>query len=248
MKYINHFGEQSGNYLQFRPDYPANLYEFILSLVTERQLAWDCGTGNGQAAAILAEYFTDVIATDINEAQLAVAVKKNNISYYAWPAEKTEIKSGSVDLITIAQALHWFNFAAFYAEVKRVAKPKAIIAAWCYALIDIDPAINAIINKLYNDILGDHYWPKERRYIDEEYKTIPFPFIDIPSPVFNIQKKINFEQLIGYLNTWSAVKEYAKQNGQNPIELIYPELHKAWGMKQRQVSWPIYLKTGSVDK
>ena len=248
MKYINHFGEQSGNYLQFRPDYPANLYEFILSLVTERQLAWDCGTGNGQAAAILAEYFTDVIATDINEAQLAVAVKKNNISYYAWPAEKTEIKSGSVDLITIAQALHWFNFAAFYAEVKRVAKPKAIIAAWCYALIDIDPAINAIINKLYNDILGDHYWPKERRYIDEEYKTIPFPFIDIPSPVFNIQKKINFEQLIGYLNTWSAVKEYAKQNGQNPIELIYPELHKAWGMKQRQVSWPIYLKTGWVDK
>lgn len=249
MSYINHFNEDTGHYLQFRPDYPTNMYQFLVSLVDERHLAWDCGTGNGQAAFALAHYFQQVIATDINQKQLAVAPKKENIRYECWPAEKTQLENSSVDLITVAQALHWFHFESFYAEVRRVAKPNALLAAWCYALINVNTPIDAVIQKLYHEILGNHYWPRERDYIDEAYKTIPFPFAKLPTPHFQIEKRISFEQLLGYLNTWSAVKEYAKRNGKNPVSLIFTELKTAWGNHEKKpVSWPIHLLIGRINE
>ncbi len=249
MDYIKHFGEDSQAHLQFRPDYPDALYEYILSFVSERNLVWDCGTGNGQAAVKLANYFQEVIATDINATQLAAATQKKNIQYQAWPAEKTGIKNVSVDLVTIAQALHWFDFDAFYTEVKRVSKPDSIIAAWCYALIDVNPEVNISIRKLYNEILGNQYWPPARLHIDAGYQTIPFPFTKIKTPTFTIEKSIDIDQLFGYLNTWSAVKEYTQHNGKNPLSLIYPELKEAWGAStKKHVSWPIYLLAGRVHK
>jgi len=247
-QYVNHFGVKSSEYLQFRPDYPDSLYKFLTGLVDKRDLAWDCGTGNGQAAAQLAQYFKNVVGSDINQAQLNVAVKKDNIQYECWPAEKTGLKDGSVDLITIAQALHWFNFDKFYDEVRRVAKYKGIIAAWCYSLGSVDTEIDVLIRKLYSDILGDAYWPKERRYIDEEYLTIPFPFKEIETPDFHIEKKINFMQLMGYLNTWSAVKQYQQVNQGNPINLIFSDLQLAWGDPDtaRIMNWPVRLLAGHV--
>lgn len=248
MSYINHFGEQSSDYLKFRPDYPLELYNYLVGLVEAHERAWDCGTGNGQTAIHLAPYFKEVIATDINQAQLDVAHKKDNIRYYCWPAEKTQIIHSSVDLITVSQALHWFNFNEFYAEAKRVAKPHSVIAAWSYSLGKINPALNQVIEKLYYKILGDTYWPKERKYIDEEYKTIPFPFKKIPTPDFAIEKQMNFSQLIGYLQTWSAVKEYEKYHHKNPVDFIQLDLKAAWGEidSVHTMYWPIHLLVGQL--
>lgn len=248
MKYIHHFGEQSNNYLQFRPDYPDELYDYLMTLIKEHHLAWDCGTGNGQAAVKLAQYFDEVIGSDVNQAQLDVAVKKSNVHYFCWSAEKTELEENTVDLITVAQALHWFHFDKFYQEVNRVAKPNSIIAAWCYSLGSINPDIDKQINKLYEEILGDHYWPKERRYIDASYYTIPFPFQKIEPPSFLMKKKMTFAQLMGYLNTWSAVKEYQMHNHNNPLDLIYVDLQNAWGDPTivYTMQWPIHLLVGKI--
>lgn len=248
MNYTNHFGEKSSDYLRFRPDYPRYLYEYIVSEVRRHDLAWDAGTGNGQAAIKLAEYFNYVIATDINQAQLDVANKKDNIQYHCWSSEKTDIADATVDLVTVAQALHWFNFDGFYQEVRRVAMPESILAAWCYSLGQIDAKLDPYIKVLYEEILGDTYWPRERRFIDEAYTAIPFPFKKIKTPQFNMIKQLDFADLVGYLNTWSAVKEYQKRNQKNPIDLIFHDLQKAWGVAstKKTMQWSIHLLMGRV--
>ncbi len=249
--YLKHFAEQSGDYFRFRPDYPDSLYQYIVSLTKEQELAWDVGTGNGQAAFKLAQYFKKVIGSDLNQEQLDVALKKDNILYKVWSAEKTEIQNGTVDLVTVAQALHWFPLDAFYQEVKRVSKKNGIIAIWAYSLAKITPALDKITSKLYSEILGDRYWPKERKYIDEGYRNIPFPFKEIDhnsSPKFIIEKNYDFNQFLGYLHTWSAVKEFQKRNQQNPIDLILKDLTEAWGDPNKQIliQWPLHLRVGEV--
>lgn len=249
--YLKHFGEKSNNYNRFRPNYPDPLFEYLVNLVQEREVAWDVGTGNGQAALKLAQYFKKVFATDLNQAQLDVAIKSENILYRAWPAEKTEIPNGSVNLVTVAQALHWFSIEAFYQEVNRVCKADGIIAIWAYSLAKISPTLDKLVTKLYSEILGDRYWPKERKYIDEKYQSIPFPFREIEPcpPNFIIEKKYDFEQFLGYLNTWSAVKEFQKQNHKNPIDLILKELRESWGNPEEQIliQWPLHLRVGRVN-
>jgi SAM-dependent methyltransferase len=251
MDYLKHFGEQSGDYCRFRPDYPIELYEYLAGILQERELAWDVGTGNGQAASKLSQFFKKVIATDLNQEQLKVAIKKDNIVYDACPADKTNIPNTSVNLITVAQALHWFPLNSFYEEVKRVSKSNGIIAVWCYPLAKITHEIDIIVKKLYDDILGDEYWPKERRYIDEAYRTIPFPFqaIEPTPPAFIIEKKYDFGQFLGYLNTWSAIKEYQKRNHKNPVDLIMEDLLNAWGEAKEQhiVRWALHLRVGRVN-
>ncbi|CDZ78168.1 ubiquinone/menaquinone biosynthesis methyltransferase [Legionella massiliensis] len=249
MDYIKHFNQQANNYLRFRPDYPTALYDYLLTLVAKSQCAWDCGTGNGQAALILAERFEQVIASDVNQAPLDVAPKKANIRYLCCAAEKTPIEDKSVDLITIAQAMHWFNFDLFYQEIRRVAKDSAVIAAWCYSLGKFGSEIDKQISKLYDEILGDDYWPVERRYIDKEYQTIPFPFKRITTPSFSIEKELNLPELLGYLNTWSAVKEYELRNKLNPITLVADELASIWGDPQikYKISWPLHLLVAPVN-
>lgn len=248
MNYMAHFGEKSAEYRQFRPQYPDELYHYLNSKVNQHDLAWDCGTGNGQAAFKLADYFTQVVATDLNQAQLDMAMKKENIRYFCCSAEKTPLDNQTIDLITVAQALHWFNLDEFYLEVMRVLKPDGILAAWCYSLGKINEEMNKVILKIYDTILGDQYWPKERRYIDAEYKTIPFPFTKISTPTFEIKKEMNFFALIGYLNTWSAVKEYQKINQHNPLNFIYSDLQKIWGDPEKMytMTWPIHLLLGKI--
>ena len=248
MKYTDHFAQRSSDYLQFRPGYPDALFDYLSSLLTTHEFAWDCATGNGQAAASLSRYFTFVIATDLNHAQLDVAIKKDNISYHAWPAEKTKIPSASIDLITIAQALHYFDFTHFYQEAKRVLKPDGVIAAWCYSLGSISPDLDKIIKKVYSDILGNTYWPKERRYVDEQYHTIPFPFTRLVSPQFYTEKAITLDELLGYLSTWTAVKEYERRNNANPLDLVKEEFKTAWGPPETKhiMRWPIHLLVGKV--
>lgn len=248
-EYINHFNQGSERYLLCRPDYPPVLFDYLAQWVDPSGTVWDCGTGNGQAAVALAERFSHVIATDINQAQLDVAAQRDNIKYLCTPAEKTPIQPGSISLITVAQALHWFNFSLFYKEVRRVSSPKGIIAAWCYSLGSLnDDALNSLIKKLYYDVLGTEYWPKERFYIEENYQTIPFPFIKIETPELSMKKRVRFNQLIGYLSTWSAVKEYQKRQGSNPLDLIVDELKCCWGNveMEREIIWPLHCLIGRV--
>ncbi|MDO7743273.1 MAG: class I SAM-dependent methyltransferase [Pedobacter sp.] len=240
----DNFSTQSAAYAQFRPTYPQELYDFLLSLVAEKNTAWDCATGNGQVARELANHFKQVFGTDISENQLKHAVRQDNISYLVEPSERSSFGDHAFDLITVAQAIHWFQFDAFYLEVKRTLKPGGIFAAIGYGIMQVDQKVDQVIDVLYEEILGE-YWDKERVYIEEEYETIPFPFEEITTPDFAIKTTWNFDELIGYLNTWSSLQHYIKANGKNPLELVMSDLKAAWGADaEKEITFPVLLRVG----
>ncbi len=244
----DNFSDKSHLYKQFRPEYPSELIEFVISNVSNFDLAWDCGTGNGQIAKEISTHFKKVLATDISEEQLLNAEKLENIIYSKQAAEKTNFPDDSFDLITVAQAVHWFDFEKFYNEVNRTSKNNGIIAVLGYGKLQIDPEIDRIIDQLYTKILGD-YWDKERKYIDKNYSTIPFPFFEIKSPSFSNTHSWTCQQLIGYLETWSAVKHYIKKNKKNPIDIIKPELLSIWNYNEtKEISFPILTRIGKIIK
>lgn len=244
----DNFSVQSNQYIKFRPTYPNELYSFLLAIVETKHTAWDCGTGNGQIAIGLSKYFNKVYATDISEKQIKNAIRRGNIFYKIECAEKTAFPENTFDLITVAQAIHWFNFNDFYNEVKRTIKPNGIIAVIGYGLIETDKDTNEIISNFYKTILGP-FWDKERKYIDENYQSIPFPFNEIESPILYNTFGWTFEQLIGYFETWSAVQHYIKTKKENPISLIKKDLKEAWktGLL-KTVRFPILLRIGNVKK
>jgi SAM-dependent methyltransferase len=239
----DNFSVQSAEYAQFRPTYPQELYEFLFSLLVEKEIAWDCATGNGQVAKILAKDFTQVFATDISENQLKHATQRENISYLLESSDNSSFPDNTFDLITVAQAIHWFNFDGFYAEVKRTLKPRGVFAAFGYGVMRIDEQVDAIIHQLYRGVLGG-YWDEERKYIDQGYLSIPFPFQEVSVPELTINTSWNFDQLIGYLNTWSALQHYKKANGVSPLISLMPELEVAWGTGDKEVNFPILLRVG----
>jgi SAM-dependent methyltransferase len=247
MTFKDHFSSRAGDYLQFRPTYSPSLFEYLASLAPHRETAWDVGCGNGQAAVELARYFARVIATDASAQQIDNARPDPRVEYRVAPAEDSGIPDGSVDLVTIAQALHWFGFDRFYREVRRVARPGAVIAAIAYGLMGITPEVDPIVEQFYVDILGS-FWPPERRFIDEGYRTIPFPFAEIVPPPLAIEKDWTFEHLTGYLETWSAVKVYRKEKGKDPLDLVLDDLRRAWGETEavRRVVWPLHLRVGRI--
>ncbi len=238
----DNFSKNSGNYAKFRPGYPAELFRFLENLVPGKDKAWDCGTGNGQVAVELAKYIQKVYATDISGQQLENAVEKENIEYSQQSAEKTDFPADFFDLICIAQAIHWFDFEEFYKEVKRTLKPTGIIAVMGYSLFKINKKTDSLINYFYKDIIGA-YWDDERKFLDEQYKSIPFPFAEIETPEFEHRLEWDFNNLIGYLKTWSAVKHYEKKNNHNPVDLIAGDLKKAFG-ERGVVRYPVLLRVG----
>jgi ubiquinone/menaquinone biosynthesis C-methylase UbiE len=241
----DNFSHQSDKYLLYRPSYPAELFSFLISQLHNRNTAWDCGTGNGQIAAELVKYFDKVYATDISAQQIENAALQQNVIYSMQPAEATNFAASAFDLITVAQAIHWFDFEKFYTEVKRVAKPQAIIAVIGYGLIKTFDEADAVIEHFYFNTLGS-FWDAERKYIDENYLTIPFPFQEVKTPQFSNELNWNFEHMIGYLGTWSAVKHYTKAKGENPINLIEQKLKQCWGSETRKVKFDILLRIGKV--
>ena len=243
------FSGHSKEYAAYRPGYPVQLFQYILEFVPGRKMAWDCATGNGQAASILADYFEKVVATDISAQQLNNAIQKSNVSYLESAAEQTPFNDNSFDLITVAQAYHWLNWNEFYHEATRVGKPNAVIAIWTYNLIKTEEkAINEIVEYLYRDITGP-YWDPARKYVEEEYKTIPFEFSPLPSKPFNIQVTYTREALLGYLFTWSGVQNYIKHTGQSPLSLINEKLLNVWGNNpSRLFNFPLTLKMGRIIK
>lgn len=243
----DNFSLHSDKYAKYRPGYPSEFFNFLNSAVSSKKHAWDCGTGNGQVAFELAKTFETVFATDISPSQLDNAAQAPNIHYSNQPAEHTSFPDHQFDLIIIAQAIHWFDFEKFYAEAKRVAKAHAFIFVIGYGRPEISLQIDSIITSFYKNAIGN-YWDKERRYIDEGYQTIPFPFKnEIKAPLFENKLQWDLEHLTGYLNTWSAVKHFMKQNGYNPVDALQTEIQQHWGTEQtRTVRFPLLTRIAQL--
>jgi len=243
---IDNFSSQSDKYARYRPLYPDNLFEYIYSELKRKENVWDCGTGNGQVARHLAEHFNNVYASDISESQINHAQHAPNIKYSVQPAEATNFESNQFDLIVVAQAIHWFDFERFYGEVRRTAKTNGLICVIGYGRITISKELDDIITDFYHNVVRD-YWDKERKYVDDEYRTIPFPFEEVKSPKFENRLSWNFEHLIGYLSTWSAVKHYVGQHGNNPVDLLKIKLQAVWREDEiKEVCFPILIRLGRI--
>ena len=248
MSFKDHFSKQSDLYLQARPGYPDQLFSFLASLVTAKETAWDCGTGNGQAAIPLTKYFARVLATDPSEAQIKNAIQHEKIQYSIAKAESSGLRSASVDLITCAAAIHWFDHSVFYPEAKRILKPGGIIAAWTYSSTEVNDQVNPVIGELAHGLLKE-YWPAENNLVWEKYKELPFPFIELQVPEFICELDWNLQELCAYLNTWSSTQRYIKANGTNPVDLIWNDLENAWGKteERKKVKMELSIKVGRND-
>jgi ubiquinone/menaquinone biosynthesis C-methylase UbiE len=241
------FSQHSKEYAAFRPTYSKTLYDFIFRHVKNFDTAWDCATGNGQATNDLALRFKKVLATDLSEKQIQNAVQKSNIEYSVCKAEHTPFADNSFDLITVAQAIHWLNFDLFYKEVKRVAKPNSLLAVWGYSLLSINPVIDPLINQFYSDVIGS-YWDKERKFIDEKYQTILFPFEEIKSPSFEMHFEWTLAELAGYINTWSAVQKFIQLNQSNPVNELINSIQPHWKSERKLVTFPLFSRLGVIRK
>lgn len=241
----DNFSKQAFDYSKFRPQYPQEMIEYIISFVNNKSIALDLATGNGQVAHKLSAHFKKVFATDISQKQLDNAIQADNIIYSKESAEETSFENQKFDLIVVAQAVHWFDFELFYKEIYRILKPEGIFAVMGYGLFLTNPDSDKILRHFYYNVVGP-YWDAERKYLDENYETIPFPFDEIKVEKFENQFSWPFEALIGYLKTWSSVQHYISKNNQNPIDLIYDDLKSSWEKNSHKVIFPLLLRIGKL--
>ncbi len=242
----DHFSAQASHYAAHRPHYPAALFEWLAQHSPAHDLAWDCGTGNGQAALGLSRHFSRVVATDASKAQIALATPHPAIEYRVAPAEHSGLVADSVDVVSVAQAAHWFDLPAFYSEVERVLKPGGLCALWCYGVLDVEgAAVNAQVQRFYAADIGP-YWPPERVHVENGYRDLPFPFKRIATPAFEMSAQWTRSQLMGYLRSWSATQAFMQQNGLDPVASLETALSPLWGEAHdaRRIRWPLTLIAG----
>ena len=248
MKFKDHFSQRAALYAAYRPHYPDSLFSYLASLTGEHELALDCGTGNGQAAVALAEHFEQVVATDASSAQLANATARRNVEYRVAPADNSGVRSQSVDLVTAAQALHWFNAPAFFAEAKRVMKRDGAIAIWGYGdpILDTDSLQHLL--HTFNRVKLQPYWFAERQILLEGYSGIDFPFAELNPPAFDLCVRWTLEELTGYLRTWSATASYVERHSVDPVIELERALAAEWGNSadRREIKWPLHLRVGKL--
>lgn len=234
----------AASYASSRPTYPEELFDYLADLVPRRKLAWDCGAGTGQAAIPLASRFDAVVATDISISMLEQAPRHPRVEYRAVPAEASELPSGSVDLVTVAQALHWLDLEAFYEEVARVLVPGGILAVWTYASAELDSAaLQHQLSRFHAETVGP-YWPPDRRHVEEGYRTLPFPFAELDPPGFAMEVSWTLPQLLGYVGTWSATQRFRELVGRDPLPELERGLAPQWGSSTRRVRWPLTVRLG----
>lgn len=239
----DHFSGHADDYRRFRPTYPSDLFDYLADQATGHTLAWDCGTGNGQAATALRAHFERVVASDGSVQQVLRSLPTPGVGMVAAHAEAAPLARHSVDVVTVAQALHWFAHDAFFTEARRVARPGAPLAAWCYGRMNISPAVDAVIDGFWEDAIGP-FWPPERRYIEAGYRTLPFPLARQPTPDFTMEAAWTLPALLGYLRSWSAVRRYQAHHGTDPVRAIEAPLVRAFGTATRAVRWPISIVLG----
>lgn len=243
MSFHDHFSTQSAAYAQYRPNYPAALFDWLAEVAPARGLAWDAATGNGQAALELAGRFERVIATEPSAGQLANAPRRPNIDYRQEPAERSSLADGGADLVTVAQALHWFDLPAFLAEAGRVLAPGGVLAVWCYEVFHCEPAVDALVSDFYHAVVGP-YWPPERRWVEQGYAGLELPFAPLAAPEFEMALDWTLDALVGYLGTWSATQRYKDDKGTDPLPALRGRLAAAWGdpAQPRRVVWPLNVR------
>ncbi len=245
-RFIDHFAPVAANYAEFRPTYPAALFAWLATIAPGRALAWDCAAGSGQASCDIAAYFEQVIATDAAAAQIAAAIPHPRVDYRVAPAGASGLTEASVDLITVAQALHWFELDRFYAEARRVLKPDGILAVWSYGILHVEGnAIDDRVQRFYRETIGP-YWPPERRYVEDGYRSLPFPFTELQPPALGMDAAWTLPELLGYLRSWSATGRYIAERGHDPVTVLAAELAPLWGSspERRRVIWPLTVRVG----
>ncbi len=243
--FSDHFSDHAAHYARHRPGYPEPLFSFLGELAPGRGLAWDCGTGNGQAAIGLAAHFDRVVATDASTEQLAAAEAHPRVEYRNEAAEATTLPAARVDLVTVAQAAHWFDLERFAPEVRRVAAPEGVFAAWCYRLMRVTPRIDPLLERLMFDTL-EPYWPAERRHVEERFASLELPIDEIGAPTFGMRKEWTVAQALDYARTWSATRRFLADRGFDPVAAASGEIEAAWGGGIRTVAWPLDLRVGHV--
>ncbi|HEX6203821.1 MAG TPA: methyltransferase domain-containing protein [Thermoanaerobaculia bacterium] len=246
--FADHFSPVAERYAAVRPTYPAELFAWLATLPARRQRAWDAGTGSGQAAVALAAWFAEVVATDAAAAQLARAAPHPRVTYRRAAAEASGLDAGSIDLVTVAQAVHWFDLDRFWAEVRRVAAPGGAVAVWTYHGVGLTPAVDRVVERFYREVVG-RWWPPERAAVEDGYRSLPFPFAEVAAPAFHIRQRWDLARFAGYLGTWSASRHWSDAHGgADPVAEIAADLAAAWGdaAEEREVVWPLGLRVGRV--
>jgi SAM-dependent methyltransferase len=242
------FSTVACEYSLFRPGYPPELFEWLARAAPARDAVWDCGCGSGQASVPLAAHFSQVFATDSATEQIAAAKLHPRIWYSVAPAEHSGLAVASVDLVTVAQALHWFDVETFYAEARRVARPGALLAVWTYPRPEfVDAQLDSRFADFYGKVVGP-YWPPERRHVEANYTTLPFPFEELPHPPFALELRWNLEQVLGYASSWSATTRYRTAEGRDPLPLLRAALAPLWPAvgEQLKIRMPIVLRAARL--
>lgn len=239
----DHFSSHAGAYAAHRPTYPHALAAFLADLAPGRVLALDCACGTGQLSTQLAAHFSEVVATDASAAQIGNASANPRVAYRTAPAERSGLPAGSADLITVAQAAHWLDLDAFYAEARRVARPGAVLALICYGILHVEGPPDAVVRHFYRDVIG-RYWPPERRHVEEGYRGLPFPFAELPAPDLAITVAWSLADLVGYVETWSALRGLERAVGKGALVAFHAALAGSWGPagRRRAVRWPLSLR------
>lgn len=249
--FTDHFAHVSEHYATYRPVYPEELFVWLAEAVPERKLVWDCATGTGQAAVALADYFKTVWATDASATQIESAAKKGNVKYHVAAADSSELPDQSADLVTVAQALHWFDLNSFYAEVQRVLKPGGVLAVWTYGIFRAEgnssEKVQSLLDRFYYETVGS-CWPPERRHVENGYSDLFFPFEEFVPPEFAMAVDWTLDDLAGYLRSWSATSRYKEIYNSDPVIPLAEELNAIWGNARRRVVWPLSIKIGKKEE
>jgi SAM-dependent methyltransferase len=243
----DHFSQDSAGYAAHRPSYPAECVAWLASLAPDRRHAVDCGCGNGQMAVLLAEHFDQVTACDASAEQIAHALPHPHVRYHVAPADRKGIEKASADLVVAAQAAHWFDLPRFYDEVRRMGRKGSVLGLICYGVLSIDQGIDPVLEHFYQDVLGS-YWPPERRYVEEGYRSFDFPFLEKEAPAFAIKTEWNCAALLAYIRTWSALQKMEKSQGTEPFMRFKREVEAIWGDPGavKTIRFPLSVRAGHL--
>jgi SAM-dependent methyltransferase len=241
----DHFSSHATDYASFRPTYPPELVDYLATLTREHDEALDVGCGTGQLSTMLPARYAHVTATDASAEQIAKASPHPQVTYAARPADASGLQDRSVDLITVAQAAHWFDLPSFYAEARRIAKADSALVLVTYGITQADGRLGELIDDFYHRVVGP-FWPAERKHVESGYRDLPFPFAELAAPPLFMRAQWSAAQLLGYVSTWSAIRPAEKQLGREPIVAFNDEVTAVMGNQRTEIRWPLALRVGRL--